>query len=75
MAIAPSDNLSPHLCAERIGSSFLQKILVSKRQKQHLGAISDVLDEGGPLANAPKTWSFIKARDFLARHLLANDSI
>jgi hypothetical protein len=40
-----------------------------------IGTLSDVLDEGGPLANVPKTWSFIEARDFLARHLLANDSI
>ncbi|MCQ1574957.1 NUDIX hydrolase [Neorhizobium galegae] len=35
----------------------------------------DVLDEDGPLATAPKTWSFIKARNFLAQHLLASDAI
>lgn len=29
----------------------------------------DILDKEGPLANAPKTWSFIKASAFLARHL------
>ncbi|CDM61018.1 MULTISPECIES: hypothetical protein [Rhizobium] len=37
--------------------------------------LRDVLDEGGPLANAPKTWSFVKARDFLRQHLLASGSI
>jgi 8-oxo-dGTP pyrophosphatase MutT (NUDIX family) len=30
----------------------------------------DLLDEQGPFAAAPKTWSFTKGRAFLARHLL-----
>jgi 8-oxo-dGTP pyrophosphatase MutT (NUDIX family) len=33
--------------------------------------LKDVFDEGSPLANAPKTWSFLKARNFLAQHFLA----
>ncbi|WFU07164.1 hypothetical protein QA648_35245 (plasmid) [Rhizobium sp. CB3171] len=30
----------------------------------------DILEERGQLATAPKTWSFIRGRTFLARHLL-----
>jgi hypothetical protein len=31
--------------------------------------LRDVLAEDGPVRDAPKTWSFLKARKFLARHL------
>lgn len=30
----------------------------------------DVIDERGPLATSPKTWSYVKARGFLSQHLL-----